>query len=141
MTTVSVTESVMAVLATGAGVSAIAFEYVTDRGADRTLVAAGLAGAVTVGMAVLVFVGVVPRAKARPSARSAEMALITSGVAFLSVASAWTGLPFVLGTGGALLGTTARRDPSSGRERSLATFAVALGAAAVALGFVAVALS
>ena len=60
------------------------------------------------------------------------MALMTSAVGFFSVASAWRGLPFVLGTGGAMLGSAARREAAEPRQRGLAGLAVALGVAAVA---------
>ena len=70
---------------------------------------------------------------------AARTALVTSAVGFLSVASAWTGLPFVLGAGGAMLGTAARRGAADPRQRGLAGFAVALGLAAVTLGALAVA--
>jgi hypothetical protein len=138
MSAVSASEAVIATLATSAGLAATILEQLATDGSAPTPLAAGLAGAVTIGFAVLLFVGAVPRAKRRAVGRPAQTALITSCVGFLSVASAWTGLPFVLGTGGAMLGTAARRGTDTQRERTLATFAVALGVGAVALGFVTV---
>ena len=133
-------QTTAAVLATAAGVAAVVFDYVSSESATEAPAIAGIAGAVTVGVAVLLFVGAVPRAqqRSRRAGHAAETALVTSAVGFLSVASAWTGLPFVLGTGGAMLGTAARQDTSP-RQRGLAGFAIALGVAAVALGVVAVA--
>jgi hypothetical protein len=124
-----------AVLATVAGVVAVVVERTSD-----TSPAVALAGGVTVGFAVLLFVGAVPRAQGgvHPGPRAAETALVTSAVGFLSVASAWTGLPFVLGTGGAMLGSAARDNASRPREEGLASLAVALGVVAVGLGVVTV---
>src|SRR5688572_27982427 len=120
-------EMAAAVLATIAGHAAI----VIDGRSSEPAVVAGLAGAVTVGFAVLLFGWVIPRAKS--PGRTANMALMTSAIGFFSVASAWRGLPFVLGTGGAMLGTAARRASAEPRQRGLAGFAVALGVGAVAL--------
>lgn len=125
-----------AVLATIAGLAAIVVDHLSEDG-DALLVAA-IAGGVTVGFAVLLFAGILPRATARP--RTAETAVVTSVIGFLSAASAWSGLPFVLGTGGAMLGGTARRRTSDPRQRGMALFAVAVGISAVALGCVTVAL-
>jgi hypothetical protein len=85
---------------------------------------------------VLLFVGAVPRAHGGLHAgpRAAETAFVTSLVGFLSVASAWIGLPFVLGTGGAMLGSAARHSASGQRDRSLGGVAVGLGVVAVCLG-------
>jgi hypothetical protein len=129
---VSKREVAAAMLATAVGLAAI----VIDGLSDEPAVVAGVAAAVTLGFAVLLFGWVIPRAKGRP-ARTANMALMTSAIGFFSVASAWRGLPFVLGTGGAILGTTVRRATAEPRQRSLAGFAVALGIAAVALAGVA----
>jgi len=120
-------ELAAAMLATAVGLAAIVGDV------SEPVLQAGLAAAVTVGFAVLLFGWVLPRAKGR-SARSANMALMTSAIGFFSVASAWRGLPFVLGAGGAMLGTTARRATAEPRQRSVAGFAVALGVSAVALG-------
>lgn len=122
-----------ALLATAAGLAAIISDGLSsDSSVSEPAVLAGVAGAVTVGFAVLLFGWALPRAKDRP-ARTANMALMTSVIGFFSVASAWRGLPFVLGTGGAMLGTTARRASAEPRQRSLAGFAVVLGVGAVAL--------
>ena len=129
----SATEIVIAVVATAGGLAAIAIDY-SDGG---SLTVAAIAAAVTVGIAVLLFVGAVPRAGSAD--HIAESALVTSVVGFLSVASAWTGLPFVLGAGGAMLGRTARHEVSHPRQRTFAGFAVALGVSAVMLGLLAVA--
>lgn len=130
-------ELAAAVLATTAGIAAIVIERLSsDSNGSEPMVLAGLAGAVTVGFAVLLFGWALPRAKTRP-ARTANMALVTSAIGFFSVASAWRGLPFVLGTGGAMLGTAARRATAEPGQRSLAGFAVGLGVAAVALAGVA----
>ena len=129
--------TVGAVLATGAGLMAIVLDYVTAGVNDRGLATAGIGAAVTVGVAVLLFVGAVPAATTKGHA--AQTAIVTSTIGFLSIASAWVGLPFVLGTGGAMLGTAARRDGTHPQQHALAAFAVALGAAAVVLGAVALA--
>jgi hypothetical protein len=121
-------ELAAAMLATVAGLAAI----VSDGLSSEPAVLAGLAAAVTLGFAVLLFGWVLPRAKGRPGG-TANMALMTSAIGFFSVASAWRGLPFVLGTGGAMLGTAARRATAEPRQRSVAGFAVAVGVAAVAL--------
>lgn len=128
-------------LATAAGLVAITIDHLSGDSADDTLIVSGVAGAVTVGFAVLLFAGAIPRAKRRtlPGGRGGETALVTSVVGFLSVASAWTGLPFVLGTGGAILGSAVRRGATHPRQRGLASFAVVVGIVAVALGCVAVA--
>ena len=134
----SVRHAVAATLATAAGLGAIVAErFSRDGAADDTPLAAGLAGAVTLGFAVLVFAWALPRAES-DGGRASSMALMTSLVGFFSVASAWTGLPFVLGTGGAMLGTAARRGTASPRQRTLGTFAVGIGVGAVALAIVAV---
>ena len=133
----SATEAAVGFLATGAGVAAVAIDQLAADAEQDPPMAAGLAGAVTVGCAVLLFLGAFPRARAHH--RAAQAALLTSAVGFLSVASAWTGLPFVLGAGGAMLGTAARRDAVNPRERGLAGFAVALGLAAVTVGMLAIA--
>jgi hypothetical protein len=129
-------ETAVAVFATAAGLAAVVIDQMSDDG-DSMLIA-GVAGAVTVGFAVLLFAGLVPRAKARAGhdERTARSAVVTGGIACLSVASAWSGLPFVLGAGGAMLGLTARSGTSS-FQRALGGFGVALGLAAVALGCVA----
>lgn len=134
-------ERLVALLATAAAVAAILVENLPDSEASGMPLDAGAAGAVTVGVAVLLFVGAVPRAKAQAwhGNRPAETALVTSLVGFLSVASAWTGLPFVLGAGGAMLGTAARRNGSNPRQRGLGGFATLVGISAVVLGCVTVA--
>jgi hypothetical protein len=131
-------QTLVAIAATSAGLLAIVFEYVSAK--DGALVLTGVAGAVTVGFAVLLFAGVLPRAEARAGAggRSAETALVTSTVGFLSIASAWTGLPFVLGIGGAMLGSAAHRGAVQPRQRGYAALAVAIGVSAALLGCVAV---
>jgi hypothetical protein len=126
-----------AVLATVAGLVAVVIDQVaSDHWTGDAPPAAALAGGVTVGFAVLLFAGAVPRAQDGSNAgrRMAETAVVTSAVGFLSVASAWSGLPFVLGAGGAMLGSAARQDTAHPRERGLAGFAIALGVVAVALG-------
>lgn len=131
----SATETSVAVVATAAGLAAIVIDYTSEDAAAAGPGVAGLAGAVTIGVAVLVFGGAVPRAaRARKAARAG---LVTSAIGFLSVASAWTGLPFVLGTGGAMLGSAARRDAVE-QQRGLAAFAIGVGVLAVVLGAVAV---
>ena len=120
-------------LATAAGLTAIVIDRATgDDEAGEQAIAAGLAGAVTVGFAVLLFAWAVPRAKAGTKSTT-SIALMTSVVGFFSVASAWTGLPFVLGTGGVMLGATARRGTSEAHQRGIGAFAIALGLGAVAL--------
>jgi hypothetical protein len=131
---VSVRETAVAVLATGAGIAAIIIDRVSDDAAGDTPVLAGLAGAVTIGFAVLLFAWALPRAKRRTDEGTANAALATSIIGCFSVASAWTGLPFVLGTGGAMLGTVARRETTEPRQRGIAGFAVSIGMLAVVLG-------
>lgn len=139
----SASQTVGAVLATVAGLAAIVIDQVSaDAGTGEGPLVVGLAGAVTVGAAVLLFAGAMPRATrgAGGTSRTAETALLTSAFACLSVASAWTGLPFVLGAGGAMLGTTARRGATQPRQRRAAACAIALGISAIALGCAAIAL-
>jgi hypothetical protein len=133
------TQILAAVLATIAGVVAVVIDQTSDSGDPSP--AAALTGGVTVGFAVLLFAGAVPRARGgiNASPRAAQTAFVTSAVGFLSVASAWTGLPFVLGTGGAMLGSAARSNASRPRERSVAALAIGLGVVAVCLGVVTVA--
>ncbi len=130
----SVGETVAAVLATAAGIAAIVIDRASDDAGGEAPILAGLAGAVTIGFAVLLFAWVLPRAKLRKSEGTANAALATSVIGCFSVASAWTGLPFVLGTGGAMLGTVARRETTEPRQRGIAAFAVSIGVLAVALG-------
>jgi hypothetical protein len=125
-----------AVLATGAGLAAIVLDYVRADVNGRGLVTAGIGAAVTFGVAVLLFAGAVPRAAA--NGHAAQTAIVTSTIGFLSVASAWVGLPFVLGTGGAMIGTAARRDIAHPQQRALAAFAVIVGVGAVVVAVVAV---
>jgi len=135
---VSARQAAAAALATAAGLGAIVVDRLSrDGAADDTPLVAGLAGAVTLGFAVLVFAWALPRAKSH-GGRASSMALVTSVVGFFSVASAWTGLPFVLGTGGAMLGTAVLRGTASSRQRAVGTFAVGLGLGAVALAIVTV---
>lgn len=134
----SVGETVAAVLATGAGIAAIVIDRASDDAAGEAPILAGLAGAVTIGFAVLLFAWALPRAKLRKSKGTANAALATSVIGCFSVASAWTGLPFVLGTGGAMLGTVARRETKEPRQREIAAFAVGIGVLAVALGCAAI---
>jgi hypothetical protein len=134
---VSPSDTLVAVLATGAGLAAIVIDHVSaDDGASKSLIDAGLAGAVTVGFAVLLFAWALPRAKRHTDVGTAKTALVTSVIACFSVASAWTGLPFVFGTGGAMLGTVARRGTEEPRQRGVAAFAVSVGILAVALACV-----
>jgi len=134
----SVGETVAAVLATGAGIAAIVIDRASDDAAGEAPILAGLAGAVTIGFAVLLFAWALPRAKLRKSEGTANAALATSVIGCFSVASAWTGLPFVLGTGGAMLGTVVRRGTEEPRQREIAAFAVGIGVLAVALGCAAI---
>ena len=134
-------ETTTGVLATTAGLGAVVADQVSGDATTNGVLLGGLAGAVTVGAAVLIFAGALPAAEAHPDVDGhvTTTALVTSVVGFLSVASAWTGLPFVLGAGGALLGRTARQRAERPRQRGLAGLAVALGVMAVILGAVAVA--
>src|ERR1044072_8143964 len=117
----------VAVLATAAGLAAVAGDGLGGAGGwGEPGVLAGLAGAITVGFAVLLFGWALPRAKSQPT-RTANMALMTSAIGFFSVASAWRGLPFVLRTGGAMLGSTARRATVEARQRGRGGCAGALG--------------
>jgi hypothetical protein len=133
------TQILAAVLATIAGLVAVVVDQTSGSGDSPPTGA--LTGGVTVGFAVLLFAGAVPRAQGRihSGPRAAETALVTSVVGFLSVASAWSGLPFVLGAGGAMLGSAARDNASQPRELGLAGLAIALGVVAVVLGVVTVA--
>ena len=133
----AVKEAFTGVVATAAGLAAVVIHYLPASGPPREApVVVALAGAVTIAFAVLIFAGALPRARRGEVVASgvAEIALVTSGVGFLCVATAWTGLPFVLGAGGTRLGVIARRRVEGGGRRGMATAAIALGAAAVALG-------
>ena len=136
----SLGETLVAILATSAGLAAIVVDRVSagEGGSDLPL-AAGLAGAVTVGFAVLLFAWALPQAKKHTDRGTANAALVTSIIGFFSVASAWTGLPFVLGAGGAMMGTVARRGTTEPWQRGIAAFAVSIGILAVALACLAIA--
>ena len=138
----AVKEAVTGLLATVAGLVAVIVHYVRASGELREApLIIALAGSVTIGFAVLVFGGAVPRARRRdgPGGATAETALLSSAIGFLSVATAWTGLPFVLGAGGATLGRIAARRADTAGQRGMATASIALGLAAIVLGCVTVA--
>jgi hypothetical protein len=134
-------ERLLALVATTAALVAVLIDPLSDPDAAASSLDIAATGAVIVGFAVLLFAGAVPRAKAHAwrGRGAAETAAVTSVIGFLSAASAWTGLPFVLGMGGAMLGSAARQNGSGDRERGLASFAIFVGVVAVGLGVITVA--
>jgi hypothetical protein len=79
------------------------------------------------GVALWLFGRVIPRA-AEAGENPARTGMLTSAVGLLSVVVFWTGLPFVLGAGGAVLGAMGRER---GTQRVLATAALVVGVLAV----------
>jgi hypothetical protein len=97
-----------------------------------------LFSAVAALIAVLVFGRVIPRSRAAPPGvnRPARTGFVVSLLGFLTVAVFWTGLPYVLGAGGALLGRIGEeRSPQAG-QRGLALAAIVLGVLAIVLAVV-----
>ena len=137
----SAAERLVALVATTTALVAVLIDPLSDPDSAASSLDVAATGAVIVGFAVLLFAGAVPRAKVHAwrGRGAAETAAVTSLVGFLSAASAWTGLPFVLGTGGAMLGSAARQHGSDDRDRGLADFAILVGFAAVGLGVITVA--
>ena len=137
----SAAERLLALVATTAALVAVLVDPLSNPDTAPSSLDVAATGAVIVGFAVLLFVGAVPRAKAHAwrGRGAAETAAVTSAIGFLSAASAWTGLPFVLGAGGAMLGSAAREQGFDDRDRSLAGFAILVGVAAVGLGVITVA--
>ena len=131
-------ERAVALIATAVALVAVLIDPLSAPEASGSSLNTAATGAVTVGFAVLLFAGAVPRAKVQAwrGRGSAETAAVTSVVGFLSAASAWTGLPFVLGAGGAMLGSVARQHGADARDRSMAGFAIFIGVAAVVLGVI-----
>lgn len=128
-------DAVTGLVATVAGLVAVVVHYTAPGEADVAPLVVAAAGAVTIGVGVLVFGGALPRVRrGQGPGGGAQTALLSSTVGFLSVASAWTGLPFVLGAGGAVLGWAARSRETAGPRRGMATAAVLVGLAAIALG-------
>jgi hypothetical protein len=135
-------ERLVALVATTAALVAVLIDPLSNPDTAASSLDVAATGAVIVGFAVLLFAGAVPRAKAHAwrGRGAAETAAVTSVIGFLSAASAWTGLPLVLGAGGAMLGSAAREHGYNDRDRSLAGFAILVGVSAVALGVVTVAI-
>jgi small neutral amino acid transporter SnatA (MarC family) len=78
------------------------------------LIASGL----SLALAAIVFLHVIPRAKAAaaPAERAARDGLICSALAVVpGIATLWLGLPFILAGGGIALGLSARREEPSRR--------------------------
>ena len=137
----AVKEAVTGLLATLAGLAAVVVHYVPASGEPREEpIVVAAAGGVTIFFAVLMFGGAVPRARRHnhPVGATARLALLSSGVGFLCVASAWTGLPLVLGAGGAALGWIALGGADTPGQRGMAVSSLVLGVTAVALGCVTV---
>lgn len=88
-----------------------------------------ISAAISLAVAAALFGWYIPRA-----GRPAGGGLVTGLLALASVAVFWSGLPFVLGAAGAVLGWTGRaRD-----EKPVATAALLIGVLAFVLGVVAV---
>jgi hypothetical protein len=88
-----------------------------------------IASALSLGLALLLFGRVVPRAKDDPR-RAATYGLVLSVVGAVGIfALLWLGLPFVLAGAGIALGLAGRTGPRRGR----AAAAVGLGAAVLLL--------
>jgi MFS family permease len=97
-----------------------------------------LFSAVAALIAVLVFGRVIPRARAAPPGvnRPARTGFVVSLLGFLTVAVFWTGLPYVLGAGGALLGRIGEERSRQAGHRGLALAAIVLGVLAIVLAVV-----
>jgi amino acid transporter len=87
-----------------------------------------------VPIGAFLFGRVVPRARERQPARTG---LVMSILGFLTVAAFWTGLPYLLGAGGAFLGLAGEVRSPRTEARGLAIAAMLIGALAIALATVA----
>lgn len=140
MSALSPRESRIAIASVVVALVALAFGNVinNDPGEEGDVVAFVVLGAVTLLVALLIFGRVVPRAKAAPAGdnRPAKVGLVMSVLGFLSVAVFWSGLPWVLGTGGALLGWAGEERSGQEGRRGMAIAALVIGALAVAITLV-----
>ncbi|MBA2452898.1 MAG: hypothetical protein H0V47_06980 [Chloroflexia bacterium] len=106
-----------------------------EQGTSEILFTAGIAlvaGAIVFGL-------VVPWAKSTTETRAAgrpeRTGLVMSILGFLTIVAFWSGLPIILGAGGAALGQVGReRSVSAGRGR-LSMAAIVVGGIAAFLGF------
>jgi hypothetical protein len=134
-------ERQIGIAAVVAAVVALAFAHVINNepGEDGDWAFFIVASVVAALVGALIFGRVVPRAKASAQGnRAARAGLAISVLGLLTAAAFRTGLPWVLGTGGALLGWIGEaRSPESG-HRGLAVAALLVGALAVALATVAI---
>lgn len=106
-----------------------------EQGTSELIFTAGIAliaGAIVFGL-------VVPWAKnaadARATGRPARAGLVMSILGFLTVVVFWSGLPIILGAGGAALGQVGRERTSSAGRSRLSMAAVIVGGIAAFLGF------
>ncbi len=98
-----------------------------EQGGGREFV---ISAAIGLAVAAALFGWYIPRA-----GRAAGGGLVTSVLALASVAVFWSGLPFVLGAAGAVLGWTGR---ARGEKPVVATAALLVGVLAFLLGGIAV---
>lgn len=87
--------------------------------------------ALSIGVAVLLFGRVVPRAESRGPARAAVVGVILSVLSFVpGIGFLWLGFPFVIAGAGIALGLVGL----SGARRRLAILALAIAAAPILVG-------
>lgn len=106
-----------------------------DHGAVEVLLAVGIvviAGAIVFGL-------VVPWAKGssskRAEGRPSRAGLTMSILGFLSIVAFWSGLPIILGAGGAALGQIGREQAATSGRGGLAIAALIIGTVAAVIGF------
>jgi hypothetical protein len=120
-------------LAVAAALVAAAFANMigNEAGESGDVVGFFVVGLISAAVAALLFLRVIPAAADTGGERAERTGLITSVLAFLSVAVFWSGLPFVLGPAGVILGRIAAER--SERSRGTATAAIVIGVVAVLL--------
>lgn len=108
-----------------------------DQAGTEDVIGFVVLSAISIGVAALLFLRVLPRAHRRSDAGVylPRLALGLGVAALVSLVVYWSGLPFALGAAAATVAFEARRGASS--ERLKTTSALALGAVAVFGGLVA----
>ena len=122
---------------------ALAFGNLINNGPDEQGDALGfvILGLITIAVAIWMFKVFIPRSQdaAVPADRVSKRGLIASIAGLVTVAVFWTGLPFVLGPGGALLGKISN-EKQGGEGSGRATAARIIGVLAFVLAVAAVVL-
>jgi hypothetical protein len=132
-------EAWIALGVTALAIVAMAFDHLIgdDPGLEDPpafLISSGL----SVALALIVFLLVIPRVKAgpKPADRAAKYGIVFSALAIVpGLGLSWLGLPFVLAGGGIAMGIAGR----PGARKRLATAAIVVGLLALVLNVVAVA--